>query len=103
MKKIVGYFTSKDEKKFEPLFGKGVIPELGYCDKDHFQWDSTEDYDIMSDSDAKVYLIEIAMRVLKDNLLEYGKSAQAFFSEDRQTIGIFYDDGDISTYRIEEK
>lgn len=96
MKKIVGYFTDREE-----TLGKKIIPELGYCDKDHFQWESEKE--IISDIAAKNELVKAAMGVLKENLLEYGKSAQAFFSEDQQTIGIFYDGGDISTYRIEEK
>lgn len=89
MYRVVSYFTDRGETVDRP--------EFGYADKDHIQWVGSE---LETMEDAKAELVKVAMGVLKDNLTEYGNSAKALMED--STVGIFYDDGDITTLQIFE-
>ena len=88
---VVGFFTDRGEQS----------PDwFGFMDDEHWQYTCEKVFDTVDE--AKEQLDKVVLDIMAYELKENGETGRAKKSEDGMIIAIYYFDGDISSYRVEE-
>lgn len=88
---VVGFFTDRDEN---------CPNDFGFFDKDHWQYTCEKVFDTVDE--AKEQLDKVVLDIIEKEYKENGETGRAKKSEDGMSAAIFYFDGDISSYKVEE-